>query len=151
MKNRITKKQILITLSALTLGIFSCSAMQITENNVRKELQSAAESIKKDRKSIYKLDKNTVGRKGYFYIIKNDGKISHHPKKGLINSDFSRFPFIQKILKERNGCFSFNADGTQRYVFFNEAGGDEILCLTIEAGEFNDPVSGCDSKIEGKK
>ena len=145
------KKEILIIIAVLSSGIFSCSAMQITEDNVRKELQQTAESIKKDKKSIYKLDSRTVGQKGYFYMIKKDGRISHHPKKGLINSDFSRFPFIQKILKERNGCLSFNADGTRRYIFFNEAGGDEILCLTIDVNEFNDPVYKCDSNVEEKK
>jgi len=143
------RKEILLTIG-LSFAIFSCSGMQITEHNVRKELQQTAESIKKDKKSIYKLDSKTVGQKGYFYMIKNDGRISHHPKKGLINSDFSRFQFIQRILKERNGCLSFNADGTRRYIFFNEAGGDEILCLTIDVSEFNDPVYGCDSNLEEK-
>ena len=145
------KKEILIIIAALSFGIFSCTGMQITENNVRKELQQTAESIKKNKKSIYKLDSKTIGKKGYFYVIKNDGRISHHPKKGLINSDFSKYPFIQQILKEKNGCISFNADGTRRYIFFHEAGGDDILCLTIDMNEFSDPVYGCDSNVEGKK
>ncbi len=136
---------------ALFFSMSGCSGIQITEQNVRKELQQNAESIKKDKTSIYKLDSKTVGQKGYFYMIRNDGRISYHPKKGLVNSDFSRFPFVQRILKERNGCLSFNADGTRRYVFFNEAGGDEILCLTIDMSEFNEPVYGCDSKAEEKK
>jgi hypothetical protein len=144
------RKEILLTI-ALSSGIFSCSGMQITEQNVRKELQSAAESINSDKKSIYKLDSKTVGKKGYFYLINSKGTISHHPKKGLINSDFSRFPFIQRILKERNGCLSFNADGTSRYLFFNETKGGEILCLTIDMSEFNEPVYGCDSNAEEKK
>ena len=144
------RKEILLTI-ALSSGIFSCSGMQITEQNVIKELQQTAESIKKDKESIYKLDSKTVGKKGYFYLMNNKGRILHHPKKGLINSDFSRFPFIQKILEKRNGCISFNADGTKRYLFFNEAGGDEILCLTIDMNEFNEPVYGCDSNAEEKK
>jgi hypothetical protein len=144
------RKEILLTIT-LYSGIFSCSGMQITEQNVRKELQSAAESINRDKKSIYKLDSKTVGKNGYFYLINNRGIISHHPKKGLINSDFSRFPFIQKILKERNGCLSFNADGTSRYLFFNEMESGEILCLTIDMNEFYEPVYGCDSKFEERK
>jgi len=138
----------LITLSLLNLF---CSEMQITESNVKKELHSAAASIKKDKYAIYKLDDRTIGKKGYFYVIRNNGTISYHPKKSLINFDFSRYPFVQKILNDRNGCLFFNADGTGRYVFFREINSEEILCLTIDSIEFAETVYECDSNIEEKK
>jgi len=144
-------RKIKIILLTLSLANLFCSEMQITENNVRREMLSAADYIREDKTAVYKLDKRTIGRKGYFYIIRNDGTISYHPKKALINFDFSRYPFIQKILKDRNGCISFNADGTLRYVFFTEIDTEEILCLTIESTEFSDTVHDCDSNIEGTK
>lgn len=144
-------KKLIITLTTLTLIIPGCSGLQVTSDNARKELQSAADSIKKDKKNIYKLDEKSFGRKGYFYIIRNNGRISYHPKKALINFDFSGYHFVKNILKERNGCLSFNTDGTGRHVFFREIDTEEILCLTIESAEFSEPVYGCDSKIEEKK
>lgn len=144
-------RKITIILLSLSLLNFYCSEMQITEDNVRRELQSAADLIKNDKNSIYKLDNRTVGNKGYFYIIRNNGTISYHPKKALINFDLSRYPFVQKILKDRNGCLSFNADGILRYVFFSEIDESEILCLAIDNIEFSDTVYKCDSDIEERK
>jgi hypothetical protein len=145
------KRKITIILLCLSLLNLFCSGMEITEDNVRNELRLAADSIKKDKNSIYKLDEMTIGNRGYFYIIRNNGTISYHPKKALINFDFSRYPFVRKILKERNGCLSFNADGTQRYVFFSEIDSEEILCLAIDSIEFSDTVYKCDSDIEEKR
>ena len=108
---------ILVTLSLLNV---SCAEMTITENNIKKELQSMADTIKKNKSSVYKLDDRIVGKKGFFYILRSNGKLSYHPKKALINSDFSNYPFVQKILMNKNGCISFNADGIWRYVFFCE-------------------------------
>ena len=145
------KRNITIILISFSLLNLFCSGMQITEDNVRNELRSAADSIKNDKNSIYKLDERTVGSRGYFYIIRNNGTISYHPKKALINFDLSRYPFVQKILKNRNGCLSFNTDGTQRFVFFNEIDSEEILCLAIDSIEFSDTVYKCDSDIEEKR
>lgn len=145
------KRKITIILISLSLLNLFCSGMQITEDNVRNELRWLADSIKNDKNSIYKLDDRTVGNRGYFYILRNNGTISYHPKKALINFDLSRYPFVQKILKNRNGCMSFNADGTQRYVFFNEIDSEEILCLAIDSIEFSDTVYKCDSDIEERK
>jgi len=144
-------RKISITLIPLFFINLYCSGMKITDYNVKKELQSAAETIRKDKKNIYKLDNKIIGKKGYFYIIRSDGKISHHPKKALINSDFSAYPFVRKILEGRNGCLSFNADGLRRYVFFTEIDSGQILCLTIESGEFDGTVYECNSKIEDRK
>jgi hypothetical protein len=144
-------RKISITLIPLFIMNFCCSGMEITDINVRKELQRAAESIRNDKKNIYKLDDKIIGKKGYFYIISSNGKISHHPEKALINSDFSAYSFIRKILGDRNGCLSFNADGLTRYVFFTEIDSEQILCLTIESGEFEGTVYECNSDIEDRK
>ena len=125
-----------------------CSGMQISGDSVRRELDSTADSIKKDKSTIYKLDGKIIGRNGYFYLIRNNGTISYHPEKALINYDFSRFSFVQKILKDRNGCILSGADGVQRYIFFTEIDSSEILCLTIDGAEFIEPVYECSSDIQ---
>jgi len=139
------KNKFLISAALLFLLIPCCSGIQINENNVKTKLISEADALRKDKAGIYKLDKKIIGNTGYFYIIRNNGTLSYHPKKALINFDFSRYPFVGKVLKDRNGCLSYNADGFRRYIFFTEIDSSEILCLTIESGEFNDPVTGCDS------
>ncbi len=142
---------ILTALTTLSLFNLCCSGMQLTDRNVYSELQSTAESIKKDRKYIYKLDDKIIGEKGYFYIIRSDGKISYHPKKALINYDLSGYAFVQKILSDRNGCISSNADGAWRYIFFREIDSDEILCLTIISKEFDENINECYSESDEKK
>ncbi len=137
------KIKISAILTALSLMNLCCSGIQITGNNVKKELHASREYIKKDKANIYKLDNKIIGKKGYFYIIRSNGTLSYHPKKALINVDFSGYPFVQKVLKDRNGCIAFNADGIPRFIFFTEIDSDEILCLTIESSEFDETVIDC--------
>lgn len=131
---------IIIAFSVLNLY---CAGIQISGPDVKEMIQTAADSIKKDKNNVYKLDNAAIGRSGYYYIIRNNGTVSYHPKKALINYDFSGFPFVQKILKQRNGCITSGADGMQRYIFFAEIDSSEILCLTIENSEFTEPVYDC--------
>lgn len=140
----------LLIIIAFSISIICCSGIEITENNVKKELTSVADSIRKNKKSVLSLDDRIIGKKGYFYIIRSNGKILYHPKKALINFDFSDYPFIKEILNRRNGCLSLNADGIQKYLFFSEIDSEEILCLSIDSSEFTGPVQGCVTKTEGK-
>ena len=142
------KIKISLIITVLSLLHLYCSDIQISRNSVLKELNLTADSIKKDKRYIYKLDNKTVGKNGYFYIIRTDAKISYHPSKALLNYDFSRDPFVQRILKERNGCLSFNANGVHRYIFFTEIDSSEILCLTIGSLEFTGPVYECNKNVE---
>jgi hypothetical protein len=144
-------KKALLILSVISLTNLFCSGFQLNESNAKMELQSAANDIAKDKGSIYKLDRKVIGKKGYFYMIRNDGRVLYHPKKALINYDFSRYSFVQQMLKKRNGCFSYNAEGTERYIFFREINDNEILCLTLDGSEFGEEIKGCESDIEDKK
>jgi methyl-accepting chemotaxis protein len=137
------KTKILITLPFLSLIALYCTTTSINEYNVQKELSANAESIKKNRNSVYKLDSKTIGKNGYFYILRSTGKVSYHPKKALIDVDFSTFPFVKKILVERNGCIMMEMEGISRYIFFREIDKDEILCLTIDKNEFKEAVVNC--------
>jgi len=137
------KKKILISLLFLSLTALYCTTTNIDEYSVQKELYDRAESIKKNRNSVYKLDNRTIGKNGYFYILQSSGKISYHPKKALIGVDFSTYPFVEKILTKRNGCIMMEIEGVSRYIFFREIDKDEILCLTIDKSEFKEKVVNC--------
>jgi hypothetical protein len=145
------KKILLITLPVLFCLNLCCAGRMVTGSNIKKELIKTAESIKKDRSLIYTLDKKTIGKTGYFYIIRNDGRISYHPKKGLINFNFSEYPFTKKILKERNGCLTYTVDAVVRNIFYRELDADEILCLTIDSNEFDETVYECETPAEKNK
>jgi len=142
------KKIITSGASALLFMTLCCAEMQVTETYIKKELHTAADSIRDNRNSVLKLDNIIAGKKGYFYIIKSNGKISYHPKKALINADFSGYSFVRKILNDRNGCISLKADGIQKYVFFEEIDTEEILCLAIDRMEFIEQINECNSNVE---
>ena len=139
-------KKLLAALYILSLIALYCTTTSVNEHNVQKELLKRAELIKKNRNYVYKLDNKTVGENGYFYILRSNGKVSYHPKKALIDVDFSAFPFVKKILMERNGCILVQAEGVSRYIFFREIDKDEILCLTIDKDEFKEAVIECYSE-----
>ena len=137
------KKKSLTVLSFLSLLVLYCATTGVDEYSVQKKLHASAESIKKNRNSVYKLDNKTVGKNGYYYILRNSGRVSYHPKKALIDVDFSTFPFVKEILLKRNGCIMMQADGVSRYIFFSEVDENEILCLTIDKSEFKEATINC--------
>ena len=139
------KKILTITLLSVFAVNFHCSSMGITAGSINIELDKTAESIKKDRSQVYTLDQKKTGATGYYYIIRSDGRISYHPKKGLINFSFSDYTFAKKILKEKNGCLVSSAEGKRRYIFYREIGREEILCLTINSNEVDEHPEDCDS------
>ena len=130
------KKKFLTSLTILSLITLYCTTTSINEYNVQKELNDKVKSIKKDRDYVYKLDNKIIGKSGYFYILRSNGTISYHPKKALIDVDFSAFAFVKKILSEKNGCILMETEGVSKYIFFREIDENEILCLTIDKSEF---------------
>jgi len=139
------KKIISLTLLVLSILDLHCVSRTITGRNIKTELNAVAESIIKDRSVVYTLDQKKVGATGYFYIIRTDGTISYHPKKALINFNFSEYSFAKKILKEKNGCLVSSADNKTRYIFYCGIGMEEILCLTIDDNEVDDDFQDCNS------
>jgi len=129
------KKKLLISLSILSLITLYCTTTSINEYNAQKEIDNQVNSIKKNRDYVYKLDNKTIGKSGYYYILRSNGKIAYHPKKALIDADFSTLSFVKKILTEKNGCIMMEEAGVSRYIFFKEIDENEILCLTIDKSE----------------
>ena len=135
------KKNFLTSLTFLSLITLCCATSGVDEYSVHRELKAKAESIKKDRDYVYKLDNKTIGKNGYYYILRSNGRVSYHPKKALIGVNFSAYPFVKKILTERNGCIMMEAEGVSKYIFFREIDEQEILCLTIDKSEFKESPS----------
>jgi len=129
------KKKLLTSLSFLSLITLYCATTSINEYNAQKEIDNQVKSIKKSRDYVYKLDNKTIGKSGYYYILRSNGKIAYHPKKALINADFSSFSFVKLILTERNGKIIMEEAGVSRYIFFREIDKNEILCLTIDKSD----------------
>lgn len=134
-----------ITLIIMSMLYLHCASWTISAQNITRELQASAESIKKDRSLVYTLDQKKIGATGYFYIMRNDGVILYHPKKALINFSFSEYAFAKKILKEKNGCLTSTADRITRYIFYCEIDKNEILCLTIDSNEVDETSLDCSS------
>lgn len=128
------KKNIAITavILALTSG---CGSEQIKTFDALEQKVSGTAAELSSGKNLRKLETRNRSNSGYYYILNNNGTIIYHPEKGLTGSDFSRFGFVRKILKEQNGCIRSEAGTVSRIIIFREKGGDEILCYTIPDNE----------------
>ena len=128
------KKIIGRILSLFLLFLMACSTQQLTYYSINKSLGQMAEKIDSDRSRILHLDKE--GAPGYYYIIDNRGQVIYHPRKSLIGKDFSRYPFVKKILEEKNGSFAMETGGTDTSVFYRELSDGSVLCYTIESSRY---------------
>ncbi len=117
--------------------LYSCSAGEVrTIDALEAGISNAAASLEKGD-DYRKLEKYSRHGKGYYYILNRHGIIIYHPEKGLIGSDFSRYGFVKKILRDKNGCIRSEAGAVSRIVLFREKGAEEILCYTIPANVIN--------------
>jgi methyl-accepting chemotaxis protein len=130
------KKTAAIAGAILTAITLACSSGQMTAANINAALTERAEKINKNRNEILKLDK--MGYPGYYYILNEKGKILYHPKKSLINLDFSRYDFVKVILQEKNGAFTMTINNTETSVFYRELSDGSILCYSIESSKYTD-------------
>lgn len=137
------QRTVLIILLTIPVLYLNCAGWTIPGSDINRELLAVAESIRKDRSLVYTLDQKKVGTSGYFYIMRSDGRISYHPKKGLINFSFRDYAFAKKILSERNGCVVSTADRITRYIFYREIDKNEILCLTMDSSEVDGNLPAC--------
>lgn len=118
----------IIVILALTSG---CGSKNIrTFDALELKVSDTATELASDKNHRIP-DSTSASGKGYYYIINSDGIIVYHPEKGLVGSDFSRFGFVRKILKEKNGCIRSEAGGVSRIIIFREKGKEEILCYTV--------------------
>ena len=128
------KKTAAITGSILVLITLACSSGQMTTANIKEALNKRAEKINSNREEILKLD--SKGYPGYYYILDNKGKILYHPKKSLINLDFSRYDFVKIILQEKNGAFTMTINNAETSVFYRELKDGSILCYSIDSSKY---------------
>jgi len=123
-----------IAASIIIISITACSTKQLSYSSINRSISQMADQIDKDRSRILHLDNK--GTPGYYYIIDNKGRIIYHPVKSLIGKDFSRYPFIKKILEERNGSFAMETGGKDTSVFYRELKDGSVLCYTIDSSRY---------------
>lgn len=128
------KKIIGKTAVLLIISLMACSAQQLTYDSINKSLSQMTERINSNRSTILRLDKE--GAPGYYYIIDSRGRIIYHPEKSLIGKDFSRYPFVKKILEEKNGSFAMETGGKDTSVFYRELKDGSVLCYTIDSSRY---------------
>jgi hypothetical protein len=128
------KKTAATTGAILTAITVACSSGQMTADSIKEELNKRAEKINSNREEILTLD--NMGYPGYYYILNKEGKILYHPKKSLINLDFSRYAFVKVILQEKNGAFTMTINNTETSVFYRELKDGSILCYSINSSEY---------------
>ncbi len=120
--------QILILLLLLNYGCISGKV--ITYDMLEQRVSEKAAELSSASKGPVIHENRSGPSKGYYYILKNNGEIAYHPKKGLKGSDFSRFGFVKKILKDKNGCIRFDTGDISRIIIFKETCDGAILCYT---------------------
>ena len=118
-------------LAGITL---TCSSGQMTIAHINAALTERAYKINNNRNEVLEL--GNKGYPGYYYILDEKGKFLYHPKKSLINLDFSRYDFVKVILQEKNGAFSMTINNIETSVFYRELEDGSILCYSIDNSKY---------------
>lgn len=127
--------RILTITALLTAAMYGCVSQQFDTIDSLEAGISETAAKQKLNENFREFDNLNRSGRGYYYILNKNGIIVYHPEKGLIGSDFSRFGFVRKILKERKGCIRSEAGAVSRIILFREKSGYEILCYTIPENE----------------
>lgn len=138
------------TITALIIStLCGCAAEQVRDiGSLEARIFETAVALTKNN-DFSELEKHNRSGRGYYYILNKNGIIVYHPEKGLIGSDFSRFGFVRKVMRDKNGCFRSEAGAVSRIILFREKAGDEILCYTIPENEITGGEK-CEKYTESK-
>lgn len=60
------------------------------------------------------IKKEKVGKTGYYYLVDTRGNVLVHPDKKLAGKNLNKYPFMQTILKNRNGSLTYRWDGHEK-------------------------------------
>lgn len=135
MDKKVNKITALFASAIIAFITGACSSGQMTSANIESALNDRVKKINKSRMEILKLD--NMGHPGYYYILDETGKILYHPKKSLINLDFSRYDFVKIILQKKNGAFTMTINNSETSVFYRELSDGSILCYSIDRSRYS--------------
>ncbi|MBP7737256.1 MAG: Cache 3/Cache 2 fusion domain-containing protein [Spirochaetes bacterium] len=120
---------LLVILMALSLG---CAASRvITSEGIRNEMAAISREIDSNRSAMNALRERRVGKTGFYYVLDSDGRVVFHPRLVLIGSSFSKVWFVNQLLEEKSGCFTYVLGNRKHYLFYTPINDFEILCLSI--------------------
>jgi|GEM_PF-806921 hypothetical protein len=125
-------KTLLIYTTAILL-LTSCAGRATRPDSAEEELSRVKDILENDREQFVRINRITYPGNGYFYILSPRGIILRHPEKALEEVDYSNFDFIEKIIRTKNGCISFDTNDRVINVFYSEFKNGDILCFTFES------------------
>ncbi len=136
-------KRPLLCIIPLFLILLCCSGIARRHDTAEGELEYAVSVLEKDKNLFAELNAAEYPGNGYFYIIDSKGVIVMHPEKALEGDDFSRYGFIQQILKMVNGCISFRSGSRTISIYFRGMKSGEILCFVFESSTGTETYKEC--------
>jgi len=139
------KSIIKIGIAILILSVFySCAGYnKINSSIVKNRMLYQKEKIGKNRQNISKLKNQRIGSSGFYYIVDLNGLVVYHPEGFLIGSNFKKYWFVDKIIKEKMGCFRYFFGRIEHLIFFEPLNDREILCMSILASDFDNSMLNC--------
>ena len=111
----------------------SCAGTTTRPGSAQEELARAREILENDRDQFIRLNRASYPGNGYFYILSPSGIILRHPETALEGVNYGSYDFVEKILRSKNGCISFDAGGRVINIFYSEFKNGDILCFTFES------------------
>ncbi len=131
----------------LLIFITACTSVQVVENNdIDSIIKTEIKNINSNRKYLYTLRNKKVAKSGYFYIINNDGIITHHYNPLLIGRNFKGYWFVKHILDKKSGCLSYFFANSENYIFYQPLNKNETICLSIRREDFKGTLPSCETK-----
>jgi methyl-accepting chemotaxis protein len=90
---------------------------------------------------INTLSKVKVGKTGYIFIIDSKGNMIEHPDKKLIGKNVSKFWFVKKMIKEKNGTINYTfkeEKSVTAFSYFKPL--DYIISTKAVEADFSKPI-----------
>jgi methyl-accepting chemotaxis protein len=89
------------------------------------------------------LDKISLGKTSYNYVLNKEGIVVSHPDKSkILTLDLKKYDFGTKMIQDKEGALSYTFDGTERWNGFKtSADTGWITAVTVTSDEVLAPVS----------
>ncbi len=125
----ITAVNLLVVLVTLSFGCATIKA--ITSDGIKNDMAAISREIDANRSAMNALRDRRVGKTGFYYVLNSDGRVVFHPRLALIGTSFSKVWFVNQLLEEKSGCFTYVLGNRNHYLFYAPINDFEILCLSI--------------------
>lgn len=139
-------KTLIAYIIILLILLTSCAGTGKRPDTAQEELARAKETLDNDREQFLRLNRTSYPGNGFFYILSSAGIIVRHPETALEGVNYSSYDFVISIIREKNGCISFDAGGRIINIFYTELKNGDILCFTFESSAAEKTYTECPGK-----